>query len=225
MKSFFENQTGSGLVGILVVIVIIAALIYGSSFFWPKNENSNLNEFDANLANNLANVDSPAGALDALDKAREDIADINERTEERNETIEVIDDSEQTTDDRKQATTAEARQAVDDKTQDIEDENGTIEVTSVKAGDNLVSPVVIEGEGLAIDNVLIVELRNAEHEAMVKESVSIKAAIGELGPFKITLDFDFDTTKEGYVAVYEQGADGAELNLVEISVKYNQMKF
>ncbi len=36
----FRRQKGSALLGLLLVIVIIAALAYGSSFFWTKNKES-----------------------------------------------------------------------------------------------------------------------------------------------------------------------------------------
>ncbi len=100
--------------------------------------------------------------------------------------------------------------------------NNNIKVFGIESGDNITSPVVIEGEGIAFENNLIVELRNNDHKALVKEHVTIKSSdIGESGPFKITLHFVFSGTKEGFVAVYEESAkDGSELSLVEIPVKF-----
>jgi len=102
--------------------------------------------------------------------------------------------------------------------------NEKIKVFGIEAGDNLVSPVTIKGEGVAFESTLQVELRNKDHEIMVHEFVTIKSSeVGEIGPFAITLNFEFDNTKEGYVAVYEQSAkDGSELNLVEIPVTFNK---
>lgn len=101
--------------------------------------------------------------------------------------------------------------------------NDSIKVFDIEAGDNLVSPVTIKGEGVAFENNLIVELRNSKHETLVKEFTTIKSTeVGKSGPFEITLNFEFNNTKEGYLAVYEQSAkDGSELNLVEIPVRFN----
>jgi flagellar basal body-associated protein FliL len=43
MFKIFGQQKGSALLGLLLVIVIIAALAYGSSFFWTKNKESKTN--------------------------------------------------------------------------------------------------------------------------------------------------------------------------------------
>ncbi len=110
-----------------------------------------------------------------------------------------------------------------DNIKDAKVGNDNIKVFDIEPGDNITSPVVIKGEGIAFENNLIVELRNKEHVALVKEHVTIKSNdVGERGPFKITLNFVFNNTKEGFVAVYEESAkDGSELNLVEIPVKFN----
>jgi len=101
--------------------------------------------------------------------------------------------------------------------------NERIKIADIKAGDTLGSPVTISGEGAAFENNLIVELRNPDHSPLVKEFVSIKSSnVGETGPFSITLNFLFNNTEEGFLAVYEPSAqDGSELNLVEIPVKFN----
>ena len=190
------------MVGLLVVIVIIAALAYGSSFFWKKN-NTDL-RIDTNDANNI-DTDSPVGAIKALNQAKGDIDEINSQ----------IADSIDSAQDRhgpQIASQGEETAVTDSK---------TIEVTSIKAGDDLASPVAVEGTGMAKDNILNVELRNSEHETMVKEPVTIKAAPGASGPFKITLSFEFGNTKEGFVAVYEPGDNGQESNLIEIPVTFN----
>ena len=149
---------------------------------------------------NETNIKSPAGAIKALDQAKKDIAEINETTEGRQQATESI--------------------LQDEK----EFSEYAIKVTNIKSGDSLISPVIIEGEAVAFENTVIIELRNKEHETMVKEFANVKAPdIGRSGSFKITLHFDFDLTKEGYVAVYEESAkDGSEVNLVEIPVGFNK---
>lgn len=187
MRSFLKNYKGSALIGVLIAVIIIAALVYGGVFFWKGN--------DANIPMNTndTNIKSPAGAIGALEQAKKDIAEIQDNLNKQAEQLEATEFDEY-----------------------------TIKVTNINPGDNLISPITIEGEGVAFENTLIVELRNLEHGTMVKEFVTVKAPdVGKSGPFKITLDFDFDLTKEGFVAVYEESAkDGREVNLVEIPVKF-----
>ncbi|MCK5061063.1 Gmad2 immunoglobulin-like domain-containing protein [Candidatus Parcubacteria bacterium] len=191
MISFFKNYKGSGLIGVLVVIFIVAALVYGGVFF-SKN----------------TNVKSPIDAINTLDQAKDDIEEINETTDSRRQTAEEI-----------------LNKGEEDDIIESEFDEYIITVSNIKAGDNIVSPVVIEGDAVAFENTVIVELRNQEHETMVKEFVTVKSLdIGKSGPFSITLHFDFSSTKEGYVAVYEESAkDGSEVNLVEIPVMFNNL--
>ncbi len=100
--------------------------------------------------------------------------------------------------------------------------NEDIRIFGIEAGDIIKSPVTINGEGVAFENTLIVELRNNDHAALVKEFVNIRSGeAGQTGAFLITFDFNFQNTKEGYIAVYEQSAkDGSEEHLVEIPVKF-----
>ncbi|MFH1427132.1 MAG: DUF333 domain-containing protein [Patescibacteria group bacterium] len=103
--------------------------------------------------------------------------------------------------------------------------NDKIKIFGIQSGDNIVSPATISGEAAAFENNLIIELRNSERVALVKEFTTIKSAeAGKTGPFSITINFDFNNTKEGYLAVYEQSAhDGSELNLVEIPVEFGEI--
>jgi putative hemolysin len=110
--------------------------------------------------------------------------------------------------------------------EDVKTGNDKIKVFDIESGDNITSPVTIKGEGVAFENNLIVELRNNNHDSLVREHTTIKSdEIGKIGPFEITLNFNFSNTREGYVAVYEESAkDGSELNLVEIPVRFNAIK-
>lgn len=180
MFALIKDKKGSGLIGVLVAVFIMAALVYGGVFY---SQDTNY-ESDTNITN----TKSPAGAIKALGQAKKDIAEINKNTIE-SEFDEYI-----------------------------------ITVSNIKPYDNLVSPIVIEGEAVAFENTVIVELRNQEHETMVKEYVITKAPdVGQSGLFKIILSFDFSSTKEGFLAVYEESAkDGSEVNLVEIPVMFNK---
>ncbi len=182
----------------MVVVFIVAALVYGGVFFSRDARNTDLHE----LETDITDINSPADAIKILDKAKEDIGEINKTIDSRRQTADEIFED------------------------DNEFDKYIITVSNIKAGDNIVSPVVIEGEAVAFENTVTVELRNQEHETMVKEYVTTKAPdVGKSGPFKITLEFDFSSTKEGYVAVYEESAkDGSEVNLVEIPITYNKDK-
>jgi len=100
--------------------------------------------------------------------------------------------------------------------------NDKIKVFNIEDGQTIFSPVTIQGKAVAFENNLIVELRNSDHETLVKEFATIKSSeVGGIGNYSITLNFAFSNTKEGFIAVYEQSTeDGSELNLVEIPVKF-----
>lgn len=207
MPNNLHKQKGFALVGVLIVVVVMAALYYGSSFFWPGNDG------------NKKNSNSPLNAIKTLEKAKKDIGKIQENLDKQADPS--IDSAGKQT-----AKKIVNEDVVDDVVSKDEFDEYIIKVTNIKAGDNIISPITIEGTGVAFENTLIVELRNQEREIMVKEIVIVKAPdIGKSGPFKITLSFDFSSTKEGYVAVYEESAkDGSEVNLVEIPVTYNKDK-
>ena len=102
--------------------------------------------------------------------------------------------------------------------------NDQIGVSDIRDGQIVYSPFIVYGKAAAFENNLIVELRNSDHETLVKEFTTIKSSkVGEMGDYSIKLNFDFKNTKEGFVAVYEQGEDGLELNLAEIPVKFGNL--
>jgi len=95
-----------------------------------------------------------------------------------------------------------------------------ITISGIKDGQTIYSPLVVFGRAPVEKDVLVVELRNAKHETLVKE----KTNIDDSGFYAINkLNFDFKNTNEGFVAVYEEGEDGSELNLVEIPVKFGNL--
>ena len=103
-------------------------------------------------------------------------------------------------------------------TDSVSSKNNKIKIFDINIDDTITSPVVIKGEGAANENSLVVELRNSEHVALVKEIVDIHASeVGQMGSFQVTLHFSFQNTKEGYIAVYEENTE----NLVEIPVKFD----
>jgi hypothetical protein len=112
---------------------------------------------------------------------------------------------------------AGVNKTLDERNKLINSEGGGITVSSIKAGDSLANPVAIGGT--ANGDALTVELRNQEHEPLVRENVTVKD-----GQFSITLQFVFSSTKEGYVAIYSTGLNGEENNLLEIPVKFGNIE-
>jgi hypothetical protein len=70
LKNSDITKNGFALVGILVTIFIVAAIIFGSSFFWKKN---------------LA--PSPKKSIDTLQGAKADLGNINENLNKQNQEI------------------------------------------------------------------------------------------------------------------------------------------
>ncbi|RLC37262.1 hypothetical protein DRH27_04030 [Candidatus Falkowbacteria bacterium] len=75
MNSYLKSEKGSALIGLLVVIVIIAALAYGGSFFWQKNTEET--KKNANIAD----------VLDEYQQAQDDIGKIEQNIEDYNSII------------------------------------------------------------------------------------------------------------------------------------------
>jgi PBP1b-binding outer membrane lipoprotein LpoB len=96
-------------------------------------------------------------------------------------------------------------------------------IISHKPGDLISSPVLIEGKTHAIKNSLIVELRDSEHRPKVSAyAIIVENASGQ-NDFKSRINFLFQNTAEGYIAVYEKNGEEIK-NLLEIPIKYNLQK-
>jgi hypothetical protein len=97
--------------------------------------------------------------------------------------------------------------------------NNSITIENINSGDLLTSPVLIKGKAKTIDNKVFVELRNNNHEALVKEWTAVRTDNNEeMGDYGVNLDFYFRNTSEGYVAVYE--SEENKSGLVEIPVNF-----
>jgi hypothetical protein len=97
--------------------------------------------------------------------------------------------------------------------------NNSITIENINSGDLLTSPVLIKGKAKTIDNKVFVELRNNNHEALVKEWTAVRTDNNEeMGDYGVNLDFYFRNTSEGYVAVYESEENKSDL--VEIPVNF-----
>lgn len=75
MLKNLKQQSGFSLVGILVVVVIIAALAYGSLFFWSKSEHTK------------GTKSGFESTVDVYNQAQQDLSDISQKINKKNELI------------------------------------------------------------------------------------------------------------------------------------------
>lgn len=68
--SLYNKKNGFALIGVILAVLIIAAIIFGSSFFWKNSE-----------------APSPVESIDTLEQAKDDLGNVNDRIEERNDVI------------------------------------------------------------------------------------------------------------------------------------------
>jgi hypothetical protein len=184
MTSILKNKRGSALVGFIVVVVVLAALVYGGVFFSGITNQQ--------IDNESTNNDFAGNLIGTLNQAKSDIDDIQEGLDGQGGVVE--------------------RRASSVERQDL-----VIELLDIQNGDLASSPLEVKGNiSRAIPSVMV-ELRNTEHEALVSEEVAVKEG-GPGGEFAVTLNFEFSSTKEGFVAVYGQG----DINsIIEIPVKFS----
>jgi len=97
--------------------------------------------------------------------------------------------------------------------------DNNIQIYDIKNGDLVSSPLIIKGQAKIEEKKLIIELRNKDHFALVKEVVNVyKKEKNEWGEYSVTLNFEFSNTKEGFIAVYEEDIEDS---LLEIPVKFS----
>ncbi len=107
----------------------------------------------------------------------------------------------------------------EEKKVEIKKTSSTI-IDSIKSGDTVSSPINITGKTEAKRNKLFVELRDSEHASKVRGYAVVTEKNDAKNDFKITLNFVFNSTKEGYIAAYELDDEGQEKNLIEIPVNF-----
>ena len=106
-----------------------------------------------------------------------------------------------------------------EKKEDIEAAvSHSIAITSIKAGDTMISPILLVGTADIESGVVIAELRKTDHTIT---SNKVQAQVRD-GKFRISkFWFQFKNTEEGFVAVYDK--ENPE-NIVEIPVKFQTVK-
>ena len=94
-----------------------------------------------------------------------------------------------------------------------------ITVSSLVSGQQLNSPVEISGRAKVSDNKVNIRIKSQSGNALINLSAPVKN-IGPdgFGDFKISVTYEFSTTKEGSVEVYSLDQNGLEVNLVSIPV-------
>jgi len=97
-----------------------------------------------------------------------------------------------------------------------------IRVSSPKSGETVASPFIVSGEARVFENQLVVRITNSAGTALIDQPVTARANdVGEFGPFKVNMHYQFKNTKEGFVEVFNHSAkDGSVENLVKIPVKF-----
>ncbi len=97
----------------------------------------------------------------------------------------------------------------------------SIKVTSPIADEQLSSPFKVEGQAIVYQDKVYIRIKNTNGNVLIEENTLAKHQSGtEWGDFSISINYEFNLTKEGFVEVYSLDQDGQEQNLVSIPVKF-----
>ncbi len=106
----------------------------------------------------------------------------------------------------------------------ISNSNSTEElsVLSPKNNEYLTSPFTITGKSGALDDKIYIRITNSAGIPLIEEFTIARGREGEEWKnFRITINYQFTSTKEGYVEVYTKSTEGDEQSLVRIPVYFN----
>jgi hypothetical protein len=84
MFNILYNNKGTAYIGLIITLIIIAGITAGSFYLFSHNANPRKNPNETNDIN----IKTPAGAIKALEQAKEDIDDINAKTDNRQQITE-----------------------------------------------------------------------------------------------------------------------------------------
>jgi putative hemolysin len=98
--------------------------------------------------------------------------------------------------------------------------SSSIMVNSPVADQQLASPIVVSGRAKTPDNKIYVRVKSKSGTTAISVNGTVKNIGADgYGDFKLTINYEFSTTKEGSIDVY--GKDGeTEVGLVNIPVKF-----
>lgn len=108
-------------------------------------------------------------------------------------------------------------------------QTANIIVETPAPGEVLTSPFLVSGQANVFEGAVLIRIRNQDGKIVIPEPgtaglivTARSSEVGEFGPFKIKINYQFHATKEGTVEVFSQSAiDGSEINMVEVPVKFD----
>lgn len=110
----------------------------------------------------------------------------------------------------------------------ISNESSTVQsdnivVNSPQANAVVTSPITVSGEARVFEGTVIIHVTTLSGDVLIEEIATARAPdVGEWGPYSAKINYDFSSTKEGFVKVFSESArDGSVENLVEVPVKFN----
>jgi hypothetical protein len=94
-----------------------------------------------------------------------------------------------------------------------------IVVTSPRSGDEVSSPVGIEGNADVFEATVSIDILDSAGKPIVRTFTTASCGTGCRGTFSKAVPFTVDTTQLGTIRVYESSAeDGKPINVVDIPV-------
>lgn len=102
-------------------------------------------------------------------------------------------------------------------------QSDNIRVATPTSNELVTSPITISGEARVFEGTVNIRVTNKDGLVLIEEFATAHAPdVGQFGPFSIKIFYDFDTTNEGFVEVFNYSArDGSKENLVKIPVTFN----
>jgi len=97
-----------------------------------------------------------------------------------------------------------------------------IVITAPGQGDQVSSPVEVNGLARAFENMLVVRLRAKDGTVLAEQPVMANSpAVGQYGPYSLKLDFNLVYPTDGVVEAFQRSAkDGSEIDKVIIPVYF-----
>jgi hypothetical protein len=94
-----------------------------------------------------------------------------------------------------------------------------IVVTSPRSGDEVSSPVSIEGNADVFEATVSIDILDSAGKPIVRTFTTATCGTGCRGTFSKAVQFTVDTTQPGTIRVYESSAkDGKPINVVDIPI-------
>ena len=94
-----------------------------------------------------------------------------------------------------------------------------IVVTSPRSGDEVSSPVSIEGNADVFEATVSIDILDSAGKPIVRTFTTASCGTGCRGTFSKAVPFTVDTTQPGTIRVYESSAeDGKPINIVDIPI-------